>query len=391
MKTPGDRGAGAALTALVVLVAASPWPMGGAPPWAARTLTAVALTSSALVLGLQTLNGRVALPPKVYWPLYGLAGLGAVQLVPLPPALHALVAPGSYSLWHPSEPAAAAVLGQGWRPISVHPYATIEWIAWVLGLLMLSTLALPALQERRLAVRASVAVIANGLVVAVYGIVARTLFGSLLFGRIAVPTVSPFGPFVSKNHFAGYVEMVALLSMGWSLGLMNEAQRGRGLLSWVGSSRAGRVVAAFGVAAALALAIPVSQSRGGVLSLGAGLAVFFVLAIRRGEVSAPPRRRWLTAVVGLLMLMIAAQAVLPPEARRRIATLASSSPDSSGAYRLGLWRATLRAFVASPVTGQGLGAFQDALPRYKQTDGELRVEHAENEYLEVLEIGRAHV
>ena len=376
-----------ALSALVALVVVSPWPMGGAPPWAARTLTVVALAASALVLGLQTLNGRVSLPPKVYWPLYGLVGLGAAQLVPIPPALHALVAPGSYSLWHPSEPAAAAVLGPGWRPVSVHPDATIEWMAWALGLLMLSTLAVPALQQRRLAVRAAVAVIAGGLVVAVYGIVARTLFGSLLFGRVAVPTVSPFGPFVSKNHFAGYVEMVALLAMGWALGLMEEARRDRGMLSWVGSSRAGRVLAALGVAAALALAIPVSQSRGGVLSLIAGLATFLFLVARRAEPGALSRRRWVGPGIGFLMLIIAALAVLPPEVHQRMATLTSSSPDTSGSYRLGLWRDTLRAFAASPVAGQGLGAFEDVLPRYKQQDGELRVEHAENDYLEALAEG----
>ena len=384
MKVPGDRGANVALSALVALVVVSPWPMGGAPPWAARTLTVVALAASALVLGPQALKGRVAFPPKVYWPLYGLLGLSAFQLVPMPPALHALVAPGSYSLWHPSDPAAAAVLGPGWRPVSVHPSATIEWMAWVTGLLMLSTLAVPALKERRLAVRAAVVVIVGGLVVAVYGIVARTLFGSLLFGKVAVPTVSPFGPFVSKNHFSGYVEMVALLAMGWALGLMEEARRDRGMLSWVGSSRAGRVLAALGVAAALALAVPVSQSRGGVLSLIAGLATLLVLVARRGQTGAPQRRRWMAAGIGLLMLIIAAQALLPPAVNQRMATLTSSSPDTSSAYRLGLWRDTLRAFAASPVAGQGLGAFPDALARYKQQNGELRVEHAENDYLEVL-------
>ena len=207
------------------------------------------------------------LPARPYWPLFGLVGLAALQLVPIPPALHVLIAPGSHSLWHPSEPAAAAVLGSGWRPISVHPSATIEWTGWAAGLLALSSLAAPALRQRRLLVRAAMAVIAGGLVVAVYGIIARTLFGPLLFGRIAVPTVSPFGPFVSKNHFAGYVEMVALLAMGLALGFMEDAQRGRAALSWVGSSRAGRIVTALGVAAALALPIPVSQSRGGVLSL----------------------------------------------------------------------------------------------------------------------------
>ena len=380
---PSDRGASAALTALVVLVVVAPWPMGGAPPWAARSLTVVALGASALVLGYQTLRGRASLPPIAYWPIGGLVALSAGQLVLLPSRLHAALAPGSYSVWHPSEPVAAAVLGSGWRPVSVHPSATIEWTAWTMGLLTLSALAAPALKQRRLAARATVVVVLGGLMVAVYGIVARTLFGSLLFGRVPVPTVSPFGPFVSKNHFAGYVEMVALLALGWALGLMDEARRGPGTLSWVGSSRAGRVVGALGVAAALALAVPVSQSRGGVLSLGAGLATLFLLRARGRESSAPHGRRWLGPAVGLLLLLIALQVVLPQEAHQRMATLTSTSPDASGAYRLGLWRDALRAFGSSPIVGQGLGAFADALPRFKRGAGELRVEHAENDYCEL--------
>jgi O-antigen ligase len=229
-----------------------------------------------------------------------------------------------------------------------------------------------------------VVVVFGGLIVAVYGIVARAVFGSLLFGRVPVPTVSPFGPFVSKNHFAGYVEMIALLAMGWALGLMDQARRGDGTLSWVGSSRAGRVVGALGVAAALALAIPVSQSRGGVLSLGAGLAALFLLRARGRNPGATPGRMWAGAATGLLVLIIALQAVLPQEAHERMATLASSSPDASGAYRLGLWRDALRAFGSSPFVGQGLAAFADTLPRFKRGAGELRVEHAESDYVELL-------
>ena len=61
----------------------------------------------------------------------------------------------------------------------MHPHVTIEWKAWVMGLLTLSTLAAPALHRRRMALTAAVAVIAGGLVVAVYGSVARHLFGPL--------------------------------------------------------------------------------------------------------------------------------------------------------------------------------------------------------------------
>ena len=105
---------------------------------------------------------------------------------------------------------------------------------------------------------------------AVYGVVARTLFGVLLFGSMSVPTVAPFGSFVSKNHFAGYVEMATLLGAGLAWGLADEARRSKAALSWVGSARAGRVVVAAGATLVMGLAALLSLSRGGALSLAAG-------------------------------------------------------------------------------------------------------------------------
>jgi hypothetical protein len=76
-------------------------------------------------------------------------------------------------------------------------------------------------------------------------------------------------------------------------------------------------------------------------------------------------------------------ALLPDEARSRLASI-GGPPDPSGSFRLGLWSDALTAFRASPAVGQGLGAFADALPPGKTVAGELRVEHAENDYLEML-------
>ena len=133
----------------------------------------------------------------------------------------------------------------------------------------------------------------------------------------------------------------------------------------------------------LVLAVPVSLSRGGVVSLSAGLLVFFILRLRA-------RRAVLTSSVGLALALVAVLlggatifAVLPAEARARIVTLGDTRADASTSYRLGLWRDTLRLVASSPVVGSGFGAFADALPRFKTAAGDLRIEHAENDWLEL--------
>jgi hypothetical protein len=52
-----------------------------------------------------------------------------------------------------------------------------------------------------------------------------------------------------------------------------------------------------------------------------------------------------------------------------------------------VWGDVARMGAASPGLGHGFGAFATAFPRYKRSDGELRVEHAENDYLEILAEG----
>jgi O-antigen ligase len=212
-------------------------------------------------------------------------------------------------------------------------------------------------------------------------VVARVLFGALLYGRLAVPTVAPFGPFVSKNHFAGYVEMAALVALGLALGLA-ERGGGTGVLDWVRSERAWQPLLAFSGFAVIALGLLVSLSRGGVVGLLAGLVIFFVLRLRIGH-RAPDLKAALPMVAAGAVL-VALLALLPGETHERIGTLATLQNEESAPFRVRVWRDALGAVKGSPIVGWGAGAFADAFPRVKSGFGLLRIEHAENEYVEAL-------
>lgn len=385
--TPAGAGSRAALAVLVALVVLSPWPFGSVDPWATRTITLVSLAVALAAVVWDSRKGTLVLPAIPLWPLAGLWLLAAFQLVPIPEGLHRLIAPGSAAVWHPDVPAAAEVLGPGPHPISIYPDATKRWLAFATGLVSLALVAAPALRDRRLLLRATVAIVTGGVAVALYALVARLTLGNKLYGIWSVPTVAPMGPFVNKNHFAGYVELAALLAVGLATGLASEARRGPGFLSWIESSRARWVVLAWGAAAVLILAVPVSLSRGGVVSLCAGLLAFVALRLwsRRERRLSP--RFLLAATAAFVLLLAALVAVLPAEARARVLTLTGVTTEQSGSYRLAVWRDSVRLVASSPWVGSGLGAFEDALPRFKTAAGHLAVEHAENEYLELLAEG----
>jgi O-antigen ligase len=377
-------GSRAALVVLVALVVLSPWAFGSVDPWAVRTITLVSLATALFAFVWDAKGGRHHESPIPLWPLAGLWLLGVLQLVPIPAALHKLIAPGSAAIWHPDVPAAAAVLGPGPHPISVYPEATRRTLAFGTGVIALVLAAVPALRIRRNLLTGTVTIVAGGVAVALYGLVARLVFGNKIYGIWSVPTVAPFGPFVSKNHFAGYVELAALLAVGLATGLASEARKGPGFLSWIDSSRARHVVLAWGAAAVLILAVPVSLSRGGVVSLTAGLLAFVALRLWARRERPLPQRMLLLAGSAVALLLAGLVAALPSEARLRMLTLAGITSEQSGSYRLGVWRDTLTLVASSPAVGSGLGAYEDAVRRFKTQAGHLAVEHAESDGLELL-------
>ncbi len=374
MRPPAEPGLPASL-ALVVLVGTAvvaPWPFGAVLPRALLAVVVLALGAGALALAAGAWRG-VLLPAVPLWPLAGFLALPLLQLVPLPDALHALVAPGSHAVWRPTDPAVLAVLGAVPRPVSVDPGSTLRALALTGGLALLALLAAPALSRPAPAVRAVSVVAAFGFALSAFAILARARFGSLLYGTIAVPTVSPFGPFVSKNHFAGWVAMGALVVAGLALGLA-DGGRSRGG-DWTTGSRAGGVILSLVAALAMALSGLASLSRGGGAALAAGAACFVALVAwrrRGGRAGLAPS----LALAGVLVLVLVS--LVPVEARGRLRSLSGAS------FRIDTWRDSLRLAASSPVLGHGLGAFHDAYPRFKRGHGIVRVEHSENDYVETL-------
>ncbi len=375
MRHPADPGRSFLLApaALVLLAVVSPWAFGAVTPGPRRAVTAVALLAVALTLFAGAARGRLALPAVPLWPLAGFLALALLQLVPLPAGLHRLVAPGSFAAWHPADTAVADVLGAGARPLSLDPATTLAALGLVFGLGLLAVLSAARLADARAAAWAVAVVAAAGFALSVYAILARARFGALLYGRFAVPTTAPFGPFVSKNHFAGWSELAALLAAGLALGLADAARRRGG--DWTTDRRAGGVVMALVATLAMALALLASLSRGGALALAAGGLCLLALRLLRARGRGGALAATLASALvlgGILVVMV------PPEAHDRMRSLSGAS------FRLDTWKDTLRLASASPALGHGMGAFHDAYPRVKRGHGILRVEHSENDYLETL-------
>lgn len=174
----------------------------------------------------------------------------------------------------------------------------------------------------------------------------------------------PFGPYVNRNHFAGFVELT--LPIGLALmafrGVRRELFPLATLLTIVPIS-----------------ALVLSGSRGGIIGFvfEAGVLVLLVQnrrAWHRGGVMAG-------AVVALAALAFVAW-VGTGRAIERLSGL--KSPEVTLSRRASMSLGAAHIFLDHPIKGSGLGTLVDVYPRYETAyDGKL-VDHVHNDYIELL-------
>lgn len=189
-----------------------------------------------------------------------------------------------------------------------------------------------------------------------------------------------FGPFTNQNFFAGYLVPTLLLALGLSF-------------TAPAAFRTSTWMLALGLlTAALTGALMVSGSRGGLLSLGAGMIALVVYGAARKALR--DRAAWGRFAVLLVVLGIVVAALfgavrnrfaamggaqqLPAELCPRVAT---SQAGNSNAFRIKTWEATAVMGLKRPLLGWGAGSFDTAFAPH-QIAGFTR--HAHNTPLQLL-------
>lgn len=180
--------------------------------------------------------------------------------------------------------------------------------------------------------------------------------------------VEPWGPYVNRNDFAGFVELT--LPVGLALMIFRGAHKD--LIPLL------TLLTVVPVSAAV-----LSSSRGGIMGLAFELGVLFLLARRRRNGSRKGRDSRAIAIgLAALVAIVFIAWMGAGSAIQRFSTL--KNPEVSLARRVSMGRGALRIFFAHPLTGCGLGALVDVFPQYDtHYDGRI-VDHVHDDYLEAL-------
>ncbi len=202
-----------------------------------------------------------------------------------------------------------------------------------------------------------------GFSVCVLGILQHLTFnGKLYWFRVMRYGGLPFGPYVNRNHFAGFAELIipiALVPL-----VLGKVRRERVLL-----------VAVFAVVPIVALIL--SASRGGIVSFGVEMVILFLLMLIR-------RVHGRYVIAGGVVLLVAVLAVSWIGVQQVLTRFSGQNLEVSVAKRSAMRRDTWRLFKDHPVLGTGLGTLEMVFPPYDTLyDGKV-VNHTHNDYLEAL-------
>ncbi len=225
-----------------------------------------------------------------------------------------------------------------------------------------------------------------GLAMSVFALIQHFAWDGRFYWLRPTDQGTVFGPFVNRNHYAGYIEMLAPIPVALII------TRGVSRESW----------ALYGFAAAImGISVIVTLSRGGTISLISGM-VFLAIASARlnkrnegktvTDAKAPAKRHFssfkrvgVVAFISIAVLAgviwIGAEAVL----NRAVETLNTvRKSETQILSRTGIWKDTWAMIRANPVMGVGIGAYEAVYPMYGRGDGTMIVDYAHNDYLQVL-------
>ncbi|MBD0371756.1 MAG: O-antigen ligase family protein [Pyrinomonadaceae bacterium] len=294
-------------------------------------------------------------------PLLGLCLLALVQLLPL----------GSVPL--------AALPGmQAARTLSLDPYSTRLILVQLLALLVYFSASLVFIDSPRRLRLVTHTIIIFSFALAIFGLIQSFVSPAKIYGIKELGQSTSFGPFVNRHHFAAYMEMAAGLTAG---------------LLMAGAIQSEKRLLYIFAAIIMAVALVMTNSRGGIISLVAEtIFIFIITGARRerhrksGEKRAGAGRvLMLRAGLAFALLFSVFTAVVffggEDVLSRFVGTVNSADPTTG---RVHFWRGTLDIIRDHPVAGSGLGSFAVAYTLYDTRNGIFRLEQAHNDYLQVL-------
>ena len=268
-----------------------------------------------------------------------------------------------------------------WVSLSKNVGYTRGAVTVLIFLLIAFLIAANFFSSHKLLSRLAVFLVIYGLAFALFGLIQHFSWNGKFYWLRPTEVTNPFGPFANHNHFAGYMELLIPIPIALIITRAVSAEL--------------RLLCGF-AAIVMGLATVMSLSRGGIISVAAGMLFLIVMSFRlrrqggKKTKGVVPRFASQFAVVIAIVAVISA-GILWIGADPVIQRVTQGQPNNIGtaeetfySSRGWVWRDTLIMIRANPLLGVGMGAYDTAFSIYTKSDGSLRVPQAHNDYLQIV-------
>ncbi|MEO7276360.1 MAG: O-antigen ligase family protein [Vicinamibacterales bacterium] len=353
---------------------------GAVYPWAAWPLAVLCLAAGVAGLASGSLD-RSATSPAFRMTLVIAALAVLAQVVPLPVSLLKTISLPTDDLLRRINPAYAMGL-TAWRPLSIA--ATDTWRA--LGLIA-SFVCLVLGLSRAMTLTGARGIVGSLAVVAfllgLVGIIQQPLYAGSIY-RFWQPDSSGgavFGPFVNRNHFAGWMLMSLPLSFALMGSGLQHAWRGvkpawRYRILWMSSPEASRLLLLALAIVVMTLSLVLTTSRSGMSALALAI-VLTGCAMLRGL---PGLTR---KAAGMFSLALLVGAVVSWVGVNAVVGRFADADWSEYNNRRGAWSDARAVAAAFPVAGTGLNTYHVTSLVYQRHDLRQHYAQAHNDYLQL--------
>jgi O-antigen ligase len=370
------------ITGLLVF---TPVALAGVPVWASSLMQIAAFILFTVWLHKASKETTITLEAGILLKLFGLfLVLVVVQLLPMPMGLLDILSPGSAAIYR----GAGDEAGVSWHPISLYRQATLSELLNLLAYGAVFIVVSNHFRSKEQILSLVRTIVILGCLLVFVAVLQKTTWNGRIYWFYPIDTALQsrisyiWGPYINRNHFAGYLEMAIPLALGLVMYTLSRAghDQGKTLLRRISALAGHRKLPAFALAVLAVVimsgALFSTLSRGGILGFAASMAAFIIMMRSRRSL------RSKTGVLLLLGLIVAIVGLFA--AWDRIEERFMDLADENRIMRTQVWSDLTGMVRDYPVLGTGLGTFDRAFPRYQTRYSTTMFEHAENDYLEVL-------
>jgi hypothetical protein len=312
-------------------------------------------------------NGRAAI-----WLVYLFLGWTLFQIVPLPG--------GILEVWGPFR---AWLLGQArdlagtasWESIAyVHTQALSQWSVW-LAALLLAMLVSRACRERGFLTSLAVLLLMVGGLETLYGLVQALVPSTGVLGYERTGLGDARGTYINRNHFAGMVEMIWPLGLGYLLSLSPWEEKLK-LKHLINADYFNRQLLIALILVVMFLALIFSRSRAGIMGMVLGFVAFMGVMTFSG--AGLRKGFWIGTGIGVFLLLVYGNQIGFSTVMARFMQLDHANS------RLDIWRDALVILQHHPL-GVGAGNHQVVMPAFQSHfQASTTPVHTHNDYLQLL-------